>query len=223
VLRDGFVHFEPGEDEMQFFDDVTFPIAIGREASVAPRFSTAIVTSAGGAEQRNADWADARLEFDAGPGVRSDDEVQALIAFFRARRGAARGFRFRDPYDHSSAAGGAEPGPADQLIGVGDGSTTGFRLVKRYGTAGEEQERRITRPVPASVRVAVGGIETARWSLAEGGLVQLEVAPPAGVAVTAGFLFDVPVRFGEDRLEISRSTFGAAEVARVPIVEIREG
>ena len=45
-------------------------------------------------------------------------------------------------------------------------------------------------------------------------------APAAGVAVRAGFLFDVPVRFAEDRLEASRATFLAGEVASVPLMAL---
>jgi uncharacterized protein (TIGR02217 family) len=88
------------EDEVQPFDDVMFPIAIGAEASVTPGFSTNVVTSASGHEFRNANWAQARLRFDAGPGVRSEAEMHELIGFFRARRGSAVAFRFRDPFDH---------------------------------------------------------------------------------------------------------------------------
>ena len=109
VLRDGFVWFG-GEAEVEAFDDVLFPVSLGREASVEPGFSTAIVETAGGAEQRNADWADARMRFDAGPGVRGEAELAELIAFFRARRGAAKAFRFRDPFDDSSNGMGGAPG-----------------------------------------------------------------------------------------------------------------
>ena len=92
------------------FDDVLFPIEIGAEASVAPGFSTNIVTSASGYESRNANWAQARLRFDAGPGVRGDAELETLLGFFRARRGPAVGFRFRDPYDNSSSGMTGTPG-----------------------------------------------------------------------------------------------------------------
>jgi uncharacterized protein (TIGR02217 family) len=221
VARDGFTLFDLGEDEVQAFDDVDFPLALGREASVTPAFSTAIVTTAAGVEQRNADWADARLRFDAGPGVRSEADIATLLAFFRARRGAARAFRFRDPFDASS--GGAVPAPGDQSLGLGDGTTTGFPLAKRYGEGDEAQVRRITRPVAGSVRVAVGGVEAVSgWSLLDGGIVSFVTAPVSGAEVTAGFLFDVPVRFAEDSLEVSRSTFLAGEVPSVPLVEVRE-
>jgi uncharacterized protein (TIGR02217 family) len=219
VLRDGFTWFDSKERAVDAFDDVRFPVALGRDASVEPAFSTAIVTTASGAEQRNSDWADARLRFDAGPGVRGEAELQELIAFFRARRGAAVGFRFQDPFDHSSSGMSGEPDPADQLLGIGDGTRTEFPLVKNYG----DQRRRVTRPVAGSVRVAVAGAErTGGWTLAAGGLVRFEAAPPPGAEVRAGFGFDVPVRFAEDRLTISRATFEAGEAASVPLIEIRE-
>ncbi len=216
VLRDGFVHFETGEDEMQAFDDVLFPLALGREAEVSPEFSTAIVTSAGGYEARNASWAEARTRYDVGPGVRSETDIATLLGFFRARMGPARGFRLRDPFDASSGA--ATPDARDQVLGTGDGVTVRFALVKRYG----EAVRRITRPVAGSVRVATGGVETAAFSLVAGGYVELDVPPAAGLAVTAGFLFDVPVRFAEDRLSVHRATFLAGMATAVPLIEVRE-
>ena len=219
AVRDGFVHFDIGEEGMEAFDDLRFPIALGREASVEPAFSTAIVTTASGAEQRNAEWADARLRFDAGPGVRSEAELHALIAFFRARRGAAVGFRFEDPFDNSSNGMTGEPGAADQRLGIGDGVRTEFPLIKAYG----EQVRRVTRPVAGSVRVAVDGVElTGGWTLAGKGRVVLDAPPAEGLEVRAGFRFDVPVRFAEDRLSLGRATFAAGEIPSVPLIEIRE-
>jgi uncharacterized protein (TIGR02217 family) len=144
-----------------------------------------------------------------------------LADFFRARRGAARAFRFRDPFDGSSAADGGLPAAADQMLGVGDGARRQFALVKRYGAGDAEQVRSIRLPVEASVRVSVDGLETAAFMMTEEGEVLLDVAPAAGVAVRAGFLFDVPVRFAEDRLEASRATFMAGEIASVPLVEVR--
>ena len=224
VARDGFVHFEIGEGDVDAFDDVSFPIAIGQEASVEPTFSTAIVTTASGMEQRNADWADARLRFDAGPGVRSEADVQALIAFYRARHGAARGFRFRDPFDDSSNGMTGEPGFADQLLGTGDGVRTRFALVKYYGTGAEAQQRFVTRPVSGSVRIGLSGTESnAGWAVEDGGVVAFDTAPASGVLVTAGYRFDVPVRFAEDSLQVSRASFAAGEATSVPLIEIREG
>lgn len=219
VLRDGLTIF--GEEQaVDAFEDVLFPIEIGAEASVAPNFSTNIVTAASGHEARNVNWTQARLRFDAGPGVRGDGELETLLAFYRARRGPAVGFRFRDPYDYSSSGMTGAVAATDQAIGTGDGINQGFALVKSYG-AGEQ--RRITRPVPGSVRIAVNGSEIASgWSLLDGGIVQFAVPPASGALVTAGFQFDTPVRFADDRLEINRATFLAGEAPSVPLVEIRE-
>jgi uncharacterized protein (TIGR02217 family) len=219
VLRDGLTLF--GEEAaVTPFEDVLFPIEIGSEASVAPTFSTNVVTSASGFEARNANWSQARLRFDAGPGVRSDAELELLLAFFRARRGPAAAFRFRDPYDSSSSGMTGEPGASDQAIGTGDGIADRFALVKAYGSG---EVRRITRPVAGSVRIAVDGAEMASgWTLDDQGVVQFAAAPAAGAQVTAGYLFDVPVRFAEDRIEVNRATFLAGEAPSVPLVEVRE-
>jgi len=219
VLRDGVTLF--GEEEaVTPFDDVQFPIEIGQEASVAPNFSTNIVTSASGFEARNVNWDQARLRFDAGPGVRGDLELQTLLSFFRARRGPAIAFRFRDPYDNSSNGMTGAPSAMDQAIGTGDGSADSFDLVKSYGSG---ERRRITRPVPGSVRVAVDGIEMlTAWALDDQGVVRLNEPPAPGAAVTAGFMFDTPVRFAEDRIEINRATFLAGEAPSVPLIEVRE-
>jgi uncharacterized protein (TIGR02217 family) len=219
VVRDGFVHFQIGESPVDAFEDVSFPLPLGREVTVEPAFQTAIVTTAGGAEQRNAEWADARLGFDAGPGIRSEGDLHALIAFFRARRGAAVGFRLQDPFDHSSNGMTGVPGPEDQLLGEGDGTRTAFPLVKHYGG----QERRITRPVAGSVLVSVGGeVIEGGWTLSAKGIIDFTEAPAAGAAVRAGYRFDVPVRFAVDRLSLNRATFQAGEIPSVPLIEIRE-
>lgn len=219
ALRDGFVHFDEGDDEVDAFEDVRFPIGLGREVSAEPAFSTAIVTTASGAEQRNSEWADARLTFDAGPGVRAEEDLHDLLAFFRARRGAAVGFRLEDPFDNSSNGMTGTPGAQDVTIGSGDGVRTDFDLVKLYG----DQVRRITRPVAGTVRVAVDGAELiGGWTLADKGVIAFDEAPEEGAEVSAGFRFDVPVRFAEDRLTLGRATFLAGEMASVPMIEIRE-
>jgi uncharacterized protein (TIGR02217 family) len=223
VMRDGFVHFDEGEESVQAFDDVSFPLALGLGAQVTPGFSTAIVTTASGHEQRNMDWASARLRFDAGPGVRSDADLQTLIAFFRARRGAAKAFRFRDPFDHSSKGMVDAPTAMDQSLGIGDGVQTRFALLKRYGIGADAELRLITRPVPGSVLVAVNGVSAPTgWTL-DGGTVSFTTAPANGAIVTAGFRFDVPVRFAQDSLAIDSATFAAGEAASVPLIEVREG
>lgn len=222
VMRDGFTHFRLGDDPVDAFDDVDFPLAIGLGAEVSPTFSTAVVTTASGHEQRNAAWASGRLRYDAGPGVRSEADVQTLLAFFRARRGAAKAFRFRDPLDHSSNAMTNTPTPTDVGLGSGDGVRIRFDLAKHYGTGDDAEVRRITRPVAGSIRVAIDGVAVEEgWQLS-GGSILFDVPPPVGAVVSAGFLFDVPVRFESDRLDIAGHRPEAGDIPHVPLIEVRE-
>lgn len=224
ICRDGYVRIPRTEesDSMLAFDDVPYPLALGRDATIAPEFSTNVSVTASGFERRNSLWSNARLRFDVGPGIRSEAELGELIAFFRARRGAARGFRLRDPSDFSSNGMTGTPRAIDQRLGVGDGVASSFPLVKRYGLGDEAQLRRITRPVTASVSVSLDGAPAADWSLDQGGIITFAHPPAAGVIVRAGYRFDVPVRFADDRLEIAGAAFAAGEAPSVPIVEIRE-
>ena len=207
---------------MASFHDVLFPLAIGLRASGGPEFATQVATSASGYEQRNAGWNDARLRFDAGIGLRSEADLRALLAFFRARRGRANGFRFTDPFDQVSRDDGGPPTATDQRLGAGDGVTTNFALVKWYGTDAEPYPRRITRPQAGTVVVAVDGVVTTAWTPGDLGTVDFAAAPAAGAAVTAGFAFDVPVRFDTDRIDVDASGWRSGGATSVPLVEIRE-
>ncbi|GAA3738568.1 hypothetical protein GCM10022269_14110 [Sphingorhabdus rigui] len=222
VARDGFTYFEIGQEDaaVQEFDDVLFPLDIGREAEVTAEFSTNIVTTLSGHERRNSSWENARLSYDVSPGVRSENDLGILLAFFRARHGPAVGFRFTDPFDNSSHVMTGAPDKLDQILGTGDAVRTAFPLIKTYGADG--QIRRITRPVPSSVTVAVNNVAATGWSLTAGGIIEFQTAPPMGAVITAGFRFDVPVRFATDRLDFARATFGAGDMPTIALVEIRE-
>jgi uncharacterized protein (TIGR02217 family) len=226
IARDGFTYFDlknAEDSDMRDFDDVLFPLEIGREAMVTPEFSTHVVTTLSGHERRNSDWADARLNYDVGIGVRSDADIGVLLAFFRARRGAAVGFRLADPIDDSSHNMVDTPSAQDQILGIGDGIRTRFPLIKIYDEGERKQQRRITRPRDGSVLIALNGAAISNWQLGEFGEIIFDTAPVIGTTVTAGFYFDVPVRFASDQIEISRHSFGAGEVPSVPLIEIKEG
>ena len=224
VCRDGFVRLPPAsdEDDMLPFDDVPYPLALGRDAMVMPEFSTSVAVTASGFERRNSLWSNARLRFDVGPGIRSEEELGTLLAFFRARRGAARGFRLRDPTDFSSNAMTGAPAMSDQLLGTGDGRTADFPLVKGYGSGAALQRRRITRPVANTIAISVDGVANAGWTLVEGGIIRFAAPPAAGKTVRGGFLFDVPVRFAEDKLEVAGAVYAAGDAPSVPVIEVRE-
>ncbi len=211
-------------DASPAFHEVRFPLDVSLGRRGGPGRRTDVVTLASGREHRNGRWADSRRRYDAGLGVRNLDALHAVLAFFEERRGRLHGFRFRDRLDCRSGAPSAPVTPLDQRLGTGDGARRAFSLVKIYGGAFNPYERAIAKPVAGTVRVAVGGL-----ALAEGagfacdpttGLVELPLPPAPGAAVTAGFEFDVPVRFDTDELDIDLSAFDAGEVPRVPLVEI---
>lgn len=223
INRDGYTRIPLNKEvEMEAFDDVIYPFALGRSASVAPEFSTSITVTSSGHERRNSLWSDARIHFDVGPGIRSEHELCELIGFFRARRGAARGFRISDPTDHSSKGMTGTPTMFDQLIGTGDGLAAEFQLVKTYGTTNEPQVRPITRPRVETLLVSVDENPSSDWFLGDKGKLIFNTAPPPDAQVRAGFLFDVPVRFAEDRIDISGVNFEAGEAPSIPLIELRE-
>ncbi len=208
---------------MQDFHEVLFPLDVSLGSSGGPVRRTEIVTLASGREHRNSRWADSRRRYDAGLGVRTLDALHAVVAFFEERRGRLHGFRFRDRIDWRSGPPSAAPGASDQALGTGDGARRAFPLVKTYGGPHAPYRRAIAKPVAGSVRVAVAGVELAASGFAcdpATGLVTLSLPPPAGAAVTAGFAFDVPVRFDTDELAVDLSAFEAGAVPTIPLVEI---
>jgi uncharacterized protein (TIGR02217 family) len=205
------------------FHEVRFPLDVALRGSGGPSRLTEIVTLASGREHRNGRWADSRRRYDAGLGIRTLDALHAVLAFFEERRGRLYGFRFRDRIDHRSGPPSLAVGPGDQSLGLGDGATRVFPLAKTYGTGPLPYRRPIAKPVAETVRVAVAGAELPPSAFAcDGttGLVALATAPAAGAPVTAGFWFDVPVRFDTDDLSVDLSAFTAGEIPNVPLIEI---
>lgn len=207
---------------MTAFHEVTFPLDIALGASGGPERRTDVVLLGSGREERNARWAHSRRRYEAGYGVKTLAALQAVVAFFEERRGRLHGFRFRDRLDHSSAVPGAAVTPFDQPIGLGDGETVTFALAKTYGVGPSAYRRPVAKPVAGSVRMALAGVETGAFTVdAATGLVTFAAPPGEGVAITAGFLFDVPVRFDTDRLEVNLTSFAAGDIPSIPLIEIR--
>lgn len=207
------------------FHEIRFPASLSFGSVGGPERRTEIVTLANGFEERNTPWAHSRRRYDAGVGLRSLDDVEALIAFFEARRGQVFGFRWKDWADYRSCSATQTVQPLDQVIGVGDGVQVAFPLIKTYRSGEETYVRPIAKPVLGTVRVAVAGdpkVESIEFSVdVATGLVTFATPPDMGVQVTAGFEFDVPVRFDTDRIQTSVASFHAGEVPSVPVVELR--
>ncbi|MEL6768450.1 MAG: DUF2460 domain-containing protein [Pseudomonadota bacterium] len=205
------------------FHSVRFSAAISFGSTGGLERRTEVVTLASGHEERNTPWAAGRRRYDAGLGVRTLDDLADVTAFFEARRGRLHAFRWKDWLDHKSCAPSAMPLAADQAIGTGDGTVTAFQLSKTYEPGAHAAARPITKPVAGTVLVALDGVEqVSGWTLDPvTGVVTFDTAPGAGVAVTAGFEFDVPVRFDTDAIDINLAAFEAGEIPSIPVIEVR--
>ncbi|MEL7114213.1 MAG: DUF2460 domain-containing protein [Pseudomonadota bacterium] len=207
------------------FHEVRFPANLSFGSVGGPERRTEIVTLANGHEERNSPWRHARRRYDAGVSMRSLDDVETLIAFFEARQGQLYGFRWKDWSDYKSCAASREIAFEDQVIGLGDGETRDFQLCKTYLSGVHSYTRPVMKPVAGSVQVGLQGdplVETLNYTVDyETGRVSFDTAPAEEAQVTAGFEFDVPVRFDTDRIQTSVASFQAGDVPNVPIVEVR--
>lgn len=205
------------------FHETQFPPDISYGSSGGPKRLTQIVSLKSGFEQRNQVWAHSRRSYDAGVGIRGMNQLADVLVFWEARRGSLHGFRWKDWTDYKSGLPTAAVTNADQILGTGTGAQTTFQLVKRYTNGGSEYARPITKPVTGTVVVALNGVnQPSGWTVnTTTGIITFTVAPGAGVVVTAGFEFDVPVRFADDELNISIEGFQAGAAQSIRILEIR--
>ena len=147
-------------------------------------------------------------------GLKNQQQLDELIAFFRARKGRAYGFRFKDWTDFKATG---------QLLGTGDGVQTQFQVVSRYPSGSVVEVRTVRKPVAGTVRIYKDGVEQlSGWSVnVTTGLITFSTAPAADVEITADFEFDVPVRFDTDHMAVTIETFRLHRWQQIPIVELR--
>ena len=205
------------------FHDTRFPVNISRGARGGPERRTQIVELSSGDEERNATWSDSRRRYDVAYGIRKADDLAAVVTFFEARGGRLYGFRFKDWSDYKSSLPSVAISRTDQSIGTGTGALKTFQLVKRYTSGAQTWTRTITKPVAGTVLVALNGVNQATgWTVdALTGIVTFMVAPANGVAVSAGFEFDVPVRFDSETLDVTLDFELLGSIASIPLVELR--
>jgi uncharacterized protein (TIGR02217 family) len=207
------------------FHEVRFPTNLSYGSVGGPERRTDIVTLVNGFEERNTPWEHSRRHYDAGAGLRSLDDVSKLIAFFESRRAQLYGFRWKDWSDFKSCLPSKDVSALDQELGRGDGTKRVFQLIKTYESGGQIYTRPISKPVKGTVRIALAGdprVDTLEYEVnTETGEVAFAIAPDIDVRITAGFEFDVPVRFDTDRILTSISTFNAGEIPNVPVIEVR--
>ena len=206
------------------FHDIRFPTSISFGSSGGIERRTEIVTLVNGFEERNSPWAHSRRRYDAGLGVRSLDDLADVLSFFEARRARLFGFRWKDWIDYKSCLPTETPSAFDQVLASGEDPAV-YQLVRTYSDSEGSYARAITKPVDGSVVAAIDGIELTAGAdfvvNAETGAVTFTTAPAVSANVTAGFEFDVPVRFDTDTIDVNLSAFEAGEIPSIPIIEVR--
>jgi uncharacterized protein (TIGR02217 family) len=196
------------------FAEIQFPADISYGSLGGPEYSTDILITHSGHEQRNSNWSQARARYNVAYGVKTKEQLEALIAFFRTRKGQAEGFRFKDWTDFEGIG---------EAIGTGDGTRTQFQLTKRYISGSESNNRVITKPVATTVRIYLdGALQSSGFTVDEAtGIVTFSSAPGSGVVILADFEFDVPVRFATDRLSRRLDDYGVYSAQDIALVEVR--
>ena len=187
------------------FIETQFPANISYGAVGGPGFNTDVIVVSSGAEQRNSNWEDSRSAWDVSHGVKTDEQLATLIAFFRVMKGRANGFRYKDWQDY--------------IVGSGEGifrmlTATTFQMVRRYTTAGNNQDRDIKKPVSGTVSVTGGTGVSVNYTT---GVVTVSSGTPT--AWTGEF--DVPARFDTDEMRTSLIFYDVNAWNNIPVVEIR--
>lgn len=202
------------------FHDVRFPTNISYGSAGGPEFSTEVIELSNGAEQRNINWEFSRERWNVAYGIKAQEDLDALIQFFYARRGRAHSFRFKNHADYQAIG---------QVLTEDDDGA--FQLVKHYDSGAYSFTRRITKPIEDTVIIYIDGDpqmdsagDPVGWSVDPlTGLVTFDSGggPGSGEIVTADFEFDIPVRFDTDHLPQALETYHARS-ANVPIVELMQ-
>ncbi|MBR2141216.1 MAG: DUF2460 domain-containing protein [Rickettsiales bacterium] len=199
------------------FYEINFPESVSIRSKHHIEYNTSVHRSKNGREQRISNMEQPLSYYDVVSGVKTTEEINELVKFFKLMEGRACGFRFKDWLDY-----GAE----NQIIGVGDNKNKTFQLIKMYTITVENETishiRKITKPVKNKVDVFVNGVKYNDFLSLDytTGVVTFDEPPATDEVVTATFEFDVPVRFDVDNLEIIMNNVNSGEINNLKLVEI---
>lgn len=211
--------------------EIDFPIVSSEGADGGPGFATGVVEMGSGQDQLIARRSQAKRRYNVNLTDRSLEDIRAVVDLYLRVGGSAGIFRYKDQFDYASTEVGRLWGEGaataisfnDQQIGTGDGATTQFQLIKTYGDS-PQHVRTIQKPVSGTVVVGIDGVnQTSGWSVdTTTGLVTFTSAPTLGQVITAGYQFDVPVRFGaevDQLLRVVMDNYETGAIPQLPLVE----
>jgi uncharacterized protein (TIGR02217 family) len=205
---------------MAFKEAPRFPDRIAFGAVGGPAYNTSIVTVSSGVEARNQNWSESRQEYDVSSGVKTEADFKAIDAFFRAVRGKAIGFRFKDWLDFR--------------VGIDEGvvaglTTTTFQLQKQYESGSDESPRVIKKPIASGFVLKDSGVTlmvVTDYTLDATTGIVTTTAPHTAADLAWSGEFDVPVRFDVDKLQgqvLSKNPSDGFLVSwdSIPLVELK--
>jgi uncharacterized protein (TIGR02217 family) len=179
---------------MESFVEERLDLGILYGTDGGPGFSTRIIASASGHEWRNIDWEEERGRWELGDRDMLRSTLEYIHKFFRARRGKAIGFRWKNWADYVLS---------NETIGTGDDATVDFQIIQTSDTGyGTPYVRNIRKPVGGTVNVYIDDVQQlSGWTVdTTTGIVTFAAAPAAGEVISVSCEFDIPVRFDIDEL-----------------------
>lgn len=194
--------------------------AVNTRIMGGPRRKTSVTEQTSGVEQRNTSWADSRRQYTISYQNRRAKELEDLVSFFEVHKGKLIGFQYKDWTDYKSCSVRDGVLPTDQVIGTGNGTQRIFQLTKTYKAGSLSYTRDIVLPIKGTVFLAVNGVQVG-GALLPNGLVLLKDIPANNAVITAGYHFDVPVRFDNDELDIMSENPSIGSAQRISIVELK--
>jgi uncharacterized protein (TIGR02217 family) len=207
-----------------------FPEPISKGSRGGPRWNTGVTELDSGAAELVKRWPSPRWEYDVGVGLKNLDDLDDLNAFYLAV-GTDQSFAYSDIQDFNSTTSGrgtkSTTHPLDQVIGVGDGTTASFQLIKTYTFANRTHVRNIRKPLStASTFVSVDSsvrTNSTHYTLdINTGIVTFTGGniPANGTTIRASYDFRVPVFFGAGfDYKIAHEQVKAGRVTSIPLIE----
>jgi uncharacterized protein (TIGR02217 family) len=197
------------------------PVLSGQGWSVTktPTFQTRIQRAVSGRELRALDYPYPLWQFTAVFNLLRDqpaagyNDLRTLMGFFMACNGAFATFLYDDPTDDNVTG---------QPIGIGDGSTNVFQLVRSFGgTIG------FIEPMPAPNVVSAiyfnGLVQSpAGYSVDPAtGLVTFAAAPGSGVVIAADFTYYFRCRFVDDSYDFENFMYQLWQLKKLTFISVR--
>jgi uncharacterized protein (TIGR02217 family) len=210
------------------FNDMLFPVDISYGSKGGPQFNTEVIEISSGFESRNINWSQARAKYDISYGVKTGEQLEALISFFNNAGGKAYSFKYKDWSDFQVINQVCPPSTLWPDPGYS------YQLQKVYSSGGYNYTRYIYLPFinidQSNILVYVDGVlQPGNWDAFDvwgPGILYFDEPLSESAIVTATYEFFVLVRFDIDKLPISLDNYNAAGTyfggASIPLIEVSD-